>query len=126
MIVASAYSFLAANAGVAALCPQIFPLTIPEGISPPAITYSLDDERRDLLLDGVGDLKTALIEFTAWHTDHAEAHAIADAIESALVGHRGTFGSETAEHIRLERKFELFESDSGLFRVSQQFLIAYY
>ena len=126
MIVDSFYTFLAAQAGVTSLCSQIYPLTIPQGISPPAITFSLDADERDPLFDGPGDLKTALIDTSAWHTDHAAAHAIADAIETALANYRGAFGSKTAEHIRLARKFELFESDTGLYRVSQQFLIAYH
>lgn len=104
----------------------MFPQTIPQGTSPPAITYSLDFDERDPLFDGPGDLKQALIDTSAWHTDHAAAHALADAVETALANYRGTFGTKTAEHIRLARKFELFESDTGLYRVSQQFLIAYY
>ncbi len=126
MIVDSFYSFLAAQAGVTSLCPQIFPLTIPEGTTPPAITFSLDSDEREPLFDGPGELKQALIDTSSWHTDHAAVHAIADAIETALANYRGTFGTKTAEHIRLARKFELFETDSGLYRVSQQFLIAYY
>lgn len=126
MIVDSFYSYLAAQAGVVALCPQIYPLTIPEGVTPPAITYSLDGDDRDRLLDGVGDMKSALISVDAWSTDHAGAHAIADAVEASLAGYRGSFGTKTAEHVRLERKFELFESDTGLYRVSLQFFIAYY
>lgn len=126
MIVDSFYGFLAADAGVAALCQSIWPQTIPQNAGMPAITYSLDDEQVDRLLDGPGDLRSALIDVSTWSPDHAQSHELADAVESALVGHRGTFGTKTAEHIRLERKFELFESDTRLYRVSQQFFIAYY
>lgn len=128
MIVDSFFSYLGAQVGVTSLCPasKMFPLTIPEGTAPPAITFSLDSDERDPLFDGPGELKQALIDTSAWHNDHAAAHALADAMESALANYRGAFGSKTAEHIRLARKFELFESDSGLYRVSQQFLVAYY
>jgi hypothetical protein len=126
VIVDSFFSFLGAQSGVTSLCPRIYPLTIPEGANPPAITFSLDSDERDQLFDGPGDLKQALIDTSSWSLDHANAHAIADAVEAALANYRGTFGSKTAEHIRLARKFELFESDSGLYRVSQQFLIAYH
>jgi hypothetical protein len=126
MIVDSLFSFLAADAGIYDRCQSIFPQTIPQNASLPAITYTLNSEERDQLMAGVGLLKTALIDIEAWHTDHRGAHELADAIETLLAGYRGEFGSKTAEHIRMERKFELFESDSGLYRVSQQFLIAYY
>lgn len=126
MIVDSLFSFLQANAGVNAVAQGIYPQTIPQGGAFPAITYTLDADERDQLLDSIGDLKRALIEINAWDQDHRLAHALADAIEAALAGYRGVFGTKTAEHIRLERKFDLFESDSLLYRVSQQFLIAYY
>lgn len=126
MIVDSFRTFLVAQTGVASLCPQMFPLTIPASAKPPAITFSVDSDERDQLLDDSGSLRRALIECSSWHTDHYMSHQIADAIESALVGHRGAFGSVTAEHIRLERRLEIFESDTGLYRVSQQFLIAYH
>ena len=128
MIVDSFFSFLGAQSGVTSLCPSSkhFPLTIPEGTTPPAITFSLDAERREPLFDGQADLRESLIDVRAWHTDQAAAHALADAIETALVNYRGAFGSKTAEHIRIERKFDLFESDTGLYCVPQQFLIAYY
>ena len=126
MISDSFFSYLGAQSGVTTLCSQIYPLTIPQGVDPPAITFTLDADDRDPLFDGPGDLKQALIDVSSWSADHANAHAIADAIETALANYRGTFGAKTAEHIRLERKFELFESDTKLYRVSQQFLIAYY
>lgn len=126
MIVESFFTFLGSQSGVVALCPQIFPFVIPQGIVPPAITFSLDSDDRQPLLDGVGSLRTALIEVNAWSLDHQNAHQIAEAIEAALANHRGAFGAKTAEQIRLERKFELLESDTGLYRVSQQFFIAYY
>lgn len=126
MIVDSFYTFLAAQAGVASLCPQIFPLTIPQGVTPPAITYSLDADDRDIVFDGQAELREALISVESWSALHANSHAIADAIEAALVNYRGAFGSKTAEHIRLARRFELFESDTGLYRVSSQFFIAYH
>lgn len=128
MIVDSFFSYLSANAGVAALCPEtsFFPMTIPQGAALPAITYSLDADDRDQLLDSIGDLKTALFEVNAFSLDHVVAHQLAEAVETALAGYRGAFGSKTAEHIRLERKFELFETDTKLHRVTQQFVLAYY
>jgi len=33
---------------------------------------------------------------------------------------------DEVDHIRKERRFDLFESDTRLFRVSLQFFVAYY
>lgn len=126
MIVDSVYSFLAANAGIAALCQSIYPQLAPQPITGDMITYSLDSDETYPLFDGVGSLREARVSVEAWSLDHLRAHQIGDAIESALDGYRGAFGSKTADHVRLERKFELFESDSKLYRVSQQFVLAYY
>jgi len=124
----SLFTYLMASSGVTALCPaSIFPHVMTQDAALPAITYSLDADDRDRLFDGTaGALKTALVEINTFDLDHKVAHQLADAIETALVDYRGAFGSKTAEHIRLERKFDLFESDSKLYRVSQQFMIAYY
>jgi hypothetical protein len=127
MIADSLKNYLSANAAIAALCPEsIFPQVMPLEAKLPAITYSLDGDTRDQLLDVVGALRQALVSIDVFDPDHYVAHQLADTVEGSLVDYRGAFGSKTAEHIRLERRFDLFESDSKLYRVSQQFLIAYY
>jgi hypothetical protein len=127
MIAPSLVAFLKADAGVAGYALEsIFPDVCPQGVVYPAITYSLDEDGRDQLLDEIGGLKQALVSIDCYDPEHERAHLVAEAVETALAGYRGAFGTVTADHVRLERKFGLFETDAKLYRVSQQFLVAYY
>lgn len=130
MIVEAFYSHVIANPAVAAITTSLFPHTIPQEASLPAMTYSVGSDDRFETLDGVSGLKTATIDLDCWSRSYLEAHALADAVESALASHTGVLGSSkpaiTADHVRLERKFDLFESPTELHRVSMQFTVAYY
>jgi hypothetical protein len=131
MITEALRSHLLNDAGVSALVTRIFPLTIPQGQDVPAIVYGMDSDLRDTLIDGeTGSLKEALVDLDVYTTRYADSHAIAGAVEAALVGHTGVLGvlspGQVVDQIRMERKFDLFETDTKFYRVSMQFFIAYY
>lgn len=105
---------------------QIYPQFLPQNHQGfPAITFSVDDDRDDQLIDGVGSMRTALVSVDCWDLDYLSVHTLADSVSSALVGHVGTFAGSEVSHIRKERQLDLYEQDTGLFRVSLQYLIAY-
>jgi hypothetical protein len=126
MIVESFHTHLSADSGVAALCKRIWPHWIPHDSEMPAISYRMEGDERQHLMNGVSTLKLALFNVECWSASYAQAHELSEAVESALAGHAGTFGDDDVDHIRLERKFELAETDSKLYRVSMQFFLAYY
>lgn len=130
MIVESFHSHLKADVGVSAIVDKIWPHWIPLDAAMPAISYRMDADDRQYILDGESSLKTALFDVECWSDSYLEAHQLANAVESALSGHTGAFGvlspADTVDHIRLERKFELAETDTKLYRVSMQFFVAYY
>lgn len=130
MIVQSFRSHLATDPGVAGITSSIYPKHLPQHASKPAITYGMDGDDNEQLLDGISSLKTALFDVDCWDLSYITAHQLADAVEAALVGHSGALGTfspaANADHIRKERRFDLFESDTKLYRVSLQFFVAYY
>ena len=127
MIVDSVYTHLSTAAGIKAIAgSSVFPLTVPQGSQFPAVVFTLDSDEIDQLLDEVGELRRAMVSIDGYSTNHVEAHQLGDAIEAALTGTHGPFGSKTAEFITLQRRFEMFESDTFLYRVALQFLIAYH
>jgi hypothetical protein len=127
MIVDSIHQYLSTSTGITDIVGKsVFPLTVPQGASFPAVVFTLDEDNIDQLLDEVGGLRRSLVSIDCYSKDHPEAHQLADATEAALIGKRGTFGTKTAEFITLQRRFELLETDSKLYRVSMQFAIAYF
>lgn len=130
MIVESFRSHLFAAAGVAAITESIYPKHLPQHVQKPAITYGVSGDDDEQLLDGISSLKIALFDVDCWDLSFITAHELADAVEAALVGHTGVLGTfspaASVDHIRKERRFDLFESDTKLYRVSLQFLVAYY
>ena len=127
------YAHMVGNAEIAAAA-TIYPSWLPQqNTTFPAITFSVDDVQDDQLLDGVGSLTQSLVSIDCWAATYAAAHTLADVVKAELVGYVGTFGNVTASpqvavtvnHIRKTRELDLFESDTGLYRVSLQFLIAH-
>ena len=127
MISAAVRAHLLANPGSPTLTTSIYPEGDVDQDAPlPRITLRTDTDEEQTLLDGTSVLKTALVDVDCWSLRKLEAAAMAESVTEALRGYRGDFGDYTADHIRRERYFELFESDTRLHRASLQFFIAYY
>ncbi len=130
MIVQAFVSHLKAEPTITSLVGGIYPQVIPQGKDAPAITYNLDDETVQRLLEGVGTYRSAIFDVNCWSKRYSDALAIGDAVEKALTDYRGQLGDTSpaimADHIRLERRLpDDYESDTKLRRVSLQFFIGY-
>lgn len=130
MITQAFFYELVANAGVAAITTALYPHHIPQGIRYPALTYSVDADDHEPTLDGISSLKTALFSVDCWDHSYRTAHELADAVEAALINLSGDMGglspSQSVDVIRKERRLDLFETDTKLYRVSLQFSVAYW
>lgn len=131
MIQEALVSHLRADATLSALVNGIWPSVIPQGENAPGIVYTVEDEIRDRRLDGTeGPYFIAIIECNCYAPVYADAIAIANALQSALIDYRGQLGSTvpvvTADHIRLDRRLpDEYEGDTDYRRISLQFLIGY-
>jgi hypothetical protein len=131
MIIQDLRAFLTAAPSVTSLLSSasaIYPQFIPQVSSTgyPALTLSQDTNEDDWNIDATSSLKTALVSIDTYAYSYITAHTIAAAIRAALVGYsKGAFGSVTADQIRCERELDLYESDTFLHRVSQQYFISY-
>ena len=133
MILEAFFSHLSADDGFIALAGnRLYPVVAPQGIDYPMATYTLDGDETDRLADSsISSLRIALISVDIWGLTVLEAHALADAVEAALLPVHGVMGSldvpQEVDDIRLARpRLALFESDSKLYRASQQYAVAYY
>ena len=130
MIITAFHSHLSNDAGVAAIAGGIFPHHIPQNSTFPAITYELDSDEDYQTLGGISGMSSALFDVNCWDLVLITAHQLADAVESALVNYRGDLGgispAVTVNHLRKDRgRFEFFETDTKLYRVSMRFFVAY-
>jgi len=135
MIQAALQSQLVGTQDVAALIEsRVYPHKLPQGVAFPAITYSLDQDSLTPLLDGsVSSLREALALVDCWAKTYIEAVVVADTVVETLLGVVAAGGEmgdtdpvQIVDSVRQERRFELFEDDTLLYRVSLQFAIAYY
>jgi hypothetical protein len=129
MIGAAVRTHLLANAGVTAYTRRIYPAELAEGKQAPAIVYDVPDDNRDALLSGAGTYRDALIDFECWSDKYEDAHLLANAVESAMTDYTGTLGTSSpaidADHIRMERRFDIRDRDAELYGVAMQFFIGY-
>ncbi len=128
-IAQSFYTWLTANSAIGAIVSdRIYPQVIPQHEpARPAITYS--QEGGEYIEHLAGRSETRLSEFSVdcWAPTYLASRNLAETLQTELVGVRGAFGSVTAESVRLVNDFDgPPDNDTGLYRVSLRFEIAYY
>lgn len=102
----SVRTYLAANAGVAALVStRIYPDVLPQGYavsSGGALTYGIISTVHDHLINGLSGIARSRIEFTAFAATRLAANAIAEAVRSSgLVGITGLVGDVFCESVMI-------------------------
>ncbi len=118
-----------ATAAVTDMCRYIYPNVIPLGVEAPAIVYGVDTDERERTLSGQGSYRMARVSLDVYAPQYDDAHTIADALESALVDYAGQLGEAAlgieVDHLRQERRSDLYENSTDYHRVSLQFSIGY-
>lgn len=131
MITEALYDLLTTNAGITAVCSNVYPTMRPLRIDPPFIVFTMDSDERDRLLSGSeGTYRMASVTIDCYDTSLNDAISIADAVESALTDFSGIMGTTSPEvdvnHVRLEQRGpHQFETDTEYHRVPLEFLIGY-
>ena len=125
---------LATTAGVIALifdARRIYPATVPDVFTPPAITFlevsAADDTTHDSLAGA--ELVNGRYQFDAWGTSQASARALGKAIYAAFHGFTGTVtdgvDSLTFGPILRVAKRAQYDPGTRLYTISQDFMIWY-
>ena len=128
-IAQSFYTYLTASSTVDAIvADRIYPEVIPDAVSGrPALTYTQDSGEYIEHLAGRSDTRIAEFSVDCWGPTYLGVRDLAETVQSALIGVRGTFGAHTAESVRLTQDADgPYESDTGLYRVMLRFAVAYY
>ena len=129
-ILSSLVAFLLLDGELTALIgTRLYPEKLPAGTTEnptqmPAVTFQLVDEP----VIGTHDNKQAYkarIQLDAWGGSYKSAHAVADALHTALQGYRGAMGTNNVGGIFRKRRQDDPNPDIGLNRVSQDYLVNY-
>ncbi len=127
------YSFLSGTAGITALTgsgssARIYPLIAPELLANASLSTTLvyaQVSRQDIeLLRETAKRKTEF-EFIALAETHSAAHALADALESALDRYRGAMGAYTCDFARLLDISDDVIPDTGTYVVTSRYLLTH-
>ncbi len=115
MIGAAIRSILVNNATVAALTTKIFPNTIPQGTTWPAMYYQLIGSRATNTKDQDAGLDFLVVRFTIYSPSYSNVSQIAAAVRGALSYYpRGVVSGVYIQRITFDSGMEDYEQEAKL------------
>lgn len=102
---------------------RVYPGHLPDPPELPALVYQRIATRRPVSYDGPSGFVRARVQLDIWSKSYGEARTIAGAVRRALLGYRGPMGGLEVAIPDQASDLDLFEPDTGLYRVSMDFII---
>lgn len=107
---------------------RMYPDTLPQQPTLPAISYQVISETRRATMRGPDDLSRVRVQVDCWANTSIEAHAVADSVRAALDGFKGPMGSASpieaaAVGIFAVNAFSSYEPEARIYRVSRDFFV---
>lgn len=102
---------------------RVYPGHLPDPPDLPALVYQRIATRRPVNYDGPSAFVRARMQIDVWSRSYGEARTIAAAVRRALLGYRGAVGSVEVAIPEQPTDLDMFEPDTGLYRVSMDFYI---
>ena len=128
MLVVEMRTYLLADSAVAAkIGVRMFPISLPQNVRYPAITYSQVSSVRERDLCGPAGFAHPRISINSWAETYLEARALADAVDDALYNFRGKFTPTGVRvgSVRLENEMDQEEPDVEVYRVLQDYIVSH-
>lgn len=112
---------------------RIYPLTLPQGVSLPAITHQLVSDTPLPTHSWAQDhpsydgrkYKEARVQFNAYGTTFDEAEAVANELEAAITGYRGLWGDVQIESVLPALSLDDYDVDTKSWRRISDYFIAW-
>ena len=89
---------------------RIYPLTLPQGVTLPAIRYQRITGTSDPHLGGTTGLAVATIQFDCVGTTYAKAEQVRDAVRESLEAYRGTVNGVKITSVRATNHSDFFDA----------------
>ncbi len=115
-------TFLLADATLTTLIgTRLYPLTLPQNPTLPAMTYQRISGERVHTADGAHGLNRARIQFDAWATTYLVAESVFEALRKRLDAFRGAAGASIIQGAFVDSERDLYESEPKLYRNTSDF-----
>jgi hypothetical protein len=104
---------------------RLYPLTLPQDPTLPAMTYQKISGLRFHDMEGASGLASPRFQFDIWSKSYLTSKNISDLLRKRLDGFKGTVGSDVIQGVFLDSERDFFEEDELLkfYRVSMDFFI---
>jgi hypothetical protein len=113
---------LTSDAGVAALAAdRVYTEVLPQAPAVPAVVFTEVAGDDDVALDGPTGASSRRVQVDSWGKSRAEATALGLAAKAALAGHAGAAAGFSVEGVFLLSERWDFDSESALYRTSQDY-----
>lgn len=120
------YDFLSTDGGISALVStRVYPGTLPQNWTAPAISYQRISGNRVRNLSGPAGRAAPRIQIDCWADSYSGSKALATAVRSAMDGYAGLMGTTTVGSVVLESDLDFYEPDTNVYRVSMDFWISH-
>ena len=121
------YTWLTGNATITGLTSSIYPDPIPTSNNGyPVLGYNVEDhDDIPLINGGVSSLENFLVSIMCFDSSKITCRALANAVDSELVGFRGTFGSVTVDFVRRETYMFDYDNRANLHYSRATYRISY-
>jgi len=117
MIEHAIFSILSNDAGVSAIAGnRIYPILLPQNVTYPCVSYSVDEGQEDVTFDGQGTFQSVSIEIDSWSTTHAGMLSLSGACKAALKNYSGTVSGITIDKIQIDSAISVYEDAAEVYR----------
>ena len=127
---AGIYDFMSAGLSVGE---RVYPLTLPQGVTLPAITYQVISDVPTISHSTMQDHPTytgyehgfVRVQFDCYGRDYDEAEALCDELRALAVGYRGYWGTVEIDSVRPDVRLDDWDETPGVWRVIQDLIIGH-
>lgn len=118
MITKDLRTYLLTLPAITTITSQIHPGVLPQNPTLPAIVYQTSGAASGIAFDGPDGARNSQIQLDTYAATITASASLAEAIKTALHGYTGSMDSTTVYQTIVDSIYDVFESDTGLYRVS--------
>ena len=104
---------------------RVYPLTMPQNTTYPALTYQRVSERTIQSHQGTSNFAYTRYRFMCWAKTFPAARQLASALKGAIIGYRGAMGARWAGSIRHDNELDNYDEQTKTFSVLSDFIIGH-